>query len=119
MKNKAGKFVTPSIDSTSAAAANVTLPADYRVSIVNADGDAAYPVSSFTYLLVYKSSASCAQQTPLADFLWWVFHDPSATATAKELSYAPVPSKALSNIEATIKSLKCDGGSKASLKSGG
>jgi phosphate transport system substrate-binding protein len=118
VKNKAGKFVTPSIDSTSAAAAGVALPADYRVSITNADGDAAYPVASFTYLLVYKSTGKCSSQTPLADFLWWVFHDSSATATAKELNYAPVPSKLLPTIEATIKALKCDGGSKASLKGG-
>jgi phosphate transport system substrate-binding protein len=118
VKNKAGKFVTPTIDSTSAAAAGVTLPADYRVSIVNADGDTAYPIASFTYLLVYKTSGACSKQTPLADFLWWVFHDPSAGATAKELNYAPVPAKAVASIEATIKSLKCDGGSKPSLKAG-
>jgi phosphate transport system substrate-binding protein len=115
VKNKAGKFVTPSIDSTSAAAAGVTLPADYRVSIVNADGEQAYPIASFTYLLVYKTSGACSKQTPLANFLWWVFHDPAAAAAAKELDYAPVPAKALSNIEDTIKSLKCDGGSTSSL----
>ena len=118
VKNKAGKFVTPSIDSTSAAAAGVTLPADYRVSIVNADGDAAYPIASFTYLLVYKTSGSCSKQTPLVNFLWWVFHDAAAASTAKELDYAPIPAKALPQIEATIKSLKCDGGSKTSLTGG-
>ncbi|MGE3073587.1 MAG: phosphate ABC transporter substrate-binding protein PstS [Dehalococcoidia bacterium] len=118
MKNKAGKFVTPSIASTSAAAAGVTLPADYRVSIVDADGDATYPIASFTYLLVYKTSGKCSQQTPLANYLWWVFHDPAAAKTAGELNYAPIPEKVVPNIETTIKSLKCDDGSKASLSGG-
>ena len=109
IKNKAGKFITPSIESTSQAAAGVTLPDDYRVSITDADGEKAYPVASFTYLLVHKSTDSCAKQKPLVDFLWWVFHDKGAGKTAAELNYAPVPEKALANIEATLKGLTCEG----------
>src|SRR5262249_33792201 len=52
LKNADGQFVSPSIASTSAAAAGVTMPADFRVSIVNAKGKDAYPISSFTYLLI-------------------------------------------------------------------
>ena len=109
MKNKAGKFVTASIASTSAAAAGVTLPADYRVSIVNADGDTAYPIASFTYILVRKDAASCATAKPLVNMLWWTFHDTAAGKTATDLNYAPVPSKALEPIEKTLMSLKCEG----------
>ena len=109
MKNKAGKFVTPSIASTSAAAAGVTLPADYRVSIVNADGDTAYPIASFTYIIVRKDAASCATAKPLVDMLWWTFHDTAAGKTATDLNYAPVPAKALEPIEKTLQSLKCEG----------
>ncbi|RLT38806.1 MAG: phosphate ABC transporter substrate-binding protein PstS [Chloroflexi bacterium] len=109
MKNKAGKFVTASIASTSAAAAGVTLPADYRVSIVNADGDTTYPIASFTYILVRKDAASCATAKPLVNMLWWTFHDTAAGKTATDLNYAPVPSKALEPIEKTLMSLKCEG----------
>ena len=116
MKNKAGKFITPSVDATSAAAASASLPADYRLSITNADGDAAYPISSFTYLIVPKSKGKCTQQTPLVDMLWWAYHDKSAQSTITELNYAPLPSNLLPKIETTLKSLKCDDGAKTSLK---
>lgn len=109
IKNKAGKFVTPSIDSTSQAAAGVTLPDDYRVSITDPDGDKAYPVASFTYLLVHKSTDSCAKEKPIVNFLWWVFHDKTATRTAADLNYAPVPDKAVAQIETTLKGLTCEG----------
>ena len=109
MKNKTGKFVAATIASTSAAAAGVTLPEDYRVSIVNADGDATYPIASFTYLLVRKDAASCAKAKPLINMLWWVFHDPSAAKTTTDLHYGPLPEKALPQVEKTLQSLKCEG----------
>ena len=109
MKNKAGKFVTPTLDSTAAAAAGVTLPADYRISIVNAEGDATYPVASFTYLLVRKNADSCAKAKPLVNMLWWVFHDGGAAKTATSLNYSPLPEKALPNVEKTLQSLQCEG----------
>ncbi|HEY5476010.1 MAG TPA: hypothetical protein VIK11_04760, partial [Tepidiformaceae bacterium] len=56
------------------------------------------------------------QQTPLVDMLWWVFHDPTAAQDIKDNFYAPLPTTLLPRIEATLKGLKCDGGSKASLK---
>lgn len=118
VKNKAGKMVTPSIDTASAAANGVSVPApQYQVSITNADGDTAYPISTFTYLLLDKSTGKCTQQTPLVDMLWWVFHDPTAQQDVKDEFYAPLPSSLLPRIEATLKALTCDGGSKPSLKS--
>lgn len=109
VKNKAGKFVTPSIDATSAAAAGATLPADYRVSIVNATGDSSYPIASFTYLLVHKNTSSCDKQKPLVNMLWWVFHDKTAAAAAKTLNYAPLPADVQPKVDATLKSLTCNG----------
>ena len=118
VKNKAGKYIKPTIESASAAAASVAIPDDYRVSITDSAGDTAYPIASFTYLLVYKTTGKCGQQTPLANFLWWSSHDSSAAATVKELNYSPLPSTLLPKIEATLRSLKCDGGVKASLSAG-
>ncbi len=109
MKNREGKFVSATIASTSAAATGVTLPEDYRISIVNAAGDQTYPIASFTYLLVRKDAESCATARPLVHMLWWVFHDPNAAKTAAELHYAPVPEKALAPIEKTLHALKCEG----------
>ncbi|MFN8585110.1 MAG: phosphate ABC transporter substrate-binding protein PstS [Dehalococcoidia bacterium] len=109
IKNKAGKFITPSIDATSAAAAGVTIPDDYRVSIVNASGEGAYPIASFTYLLVHKDTQSCDKQKPLVNMLWWVFHDKNANETAKSLNYAPLPATLQPKVDATLKTLTCNG----------
>ncbi len=115
MENKAGKFVTASIDSASAAATGITVPDDYRVSITNADGAGAYPIATFTYLLLYKQDGKCSVQQPLANLLWWAYNDSSAQATIKQLNYAPLPSNLVSRIDTTLKSLKCDDGAKTSL----
>ena len=115
LENKSGKFVTASIDSASAAAAGVTVPDDYRVSITNADGQDAYPIATFTYLLLYKQDGKCSAQQPLVNLLWWAYNDSGAQATIKDLNYAPLPSNLVSRIDATLKSLKCDEGAKASL----
>lgn len=118
MKNRAGKFVTPTADSSSAAAAGVAIPDDYRVSITDSPADGAYPIASFTYILAYKSIGKCSQQTPFVDMLWWELHDKSAQQTVTDLFYAPLPSSLVARVEATLKSLKCDGGATASLKGG-
>jgi phosphate transport system substrate-binding protein len=116
VKNKAGKFITPSIEASSAAAAGVALPGDYRVSITDADGETSYPITSFTYLLLYRTTGNCAQQAPLVNMLWWVYHAPDASQSAADLDYAPLPTPVLPRIEETLKSLTCDGGSTPSLK---
>ncbi len=64
LKNADGAFVKPSIETTSAAAAGVELPADFRVSITNAKGKTAYPISSFTYLLVYQDQSDAQKGRP-------------------------------------------------------
>ena len=74
-----------------AAAASAKLPAttDFRVSIVNAPGATAYPISSFTYLLVPKTFADAAKGKKLIDFVKWAIHDGEKEAPA--LDYAPLP----------------------------
>jgi phosphate transport system substrate-binding protein len=109
LKNKAGKFVTASIASTSAAAAGVTLPPDYRGSIVDADGADSYPIASFTYLLVHKDTASCDKEAPLVRMMWWMYHDPAAKKMAADLFFAPLPDAVGTRIDATLKSLTCGG----------
>ena len=119
IKNPSGAFITASIPSSAAAADGVTIPPDFRVSITNSANPTAYPISTFTYLLLYKSTGKCSQQTPLIDFLWWAFHDPAPQKTVTELSFSPLPAKIQPAVDTVLKNLKCDGGTKPSLRTGG
>ena len=94
LKNKAGKFVTPTLESTSEAAAGVDLPAntDFRVSITNADGAKAYPIASFTWLLVRPDMQDATKKAALKKFLNWMI-GPDAQKMATQLDYAPLPEK--------------------------
>lgn len=94
IRNAAGKFLAPSLEGATAAAAGVArnLPADtdFRISIVNAPGADAYPISSFTWLLVYQEQTNAAKGKTLIDFITWALHDGQQEVTA--LDYAPLPS---------------------------
>jgi phosphate transport system substrate-binding protein len=107
IKNADGQFVAPSIESTSAAASTVEMPADYRVSITNAKGKAAYPIAAFTYILVYKDQTDAQKGKAVADFLWWAIHDGQKAAPA--LDYAPLPAPVVTKIEKTLKTLTVQG----------
>jgi len=100
VKNKSGDFIKPSIESVSAAAAGVKLPEDYRVSITDADGKDAYPISAFTYLLVYKKQADAVKGKALVDFLKWAMHEGQKAAPA--LYYSPLPEAVGSRVDQTI-----------------
>ena len=93
IKNARGEFVAPSIEAVTAAAAGAVakLPAntDYRVSIVNAQGKGAYPISSFTWLLVYRNQTDAAKGKKLIDFVKWALLDGEKSAAS--LDYAPLP----------------------------
>src|SRR5205085_2225455 len=82
IKNKAGNFIEPTIDAVTAAAAGsvATTPEDLRVSITDAGGATAYPISSYTYMLAYKAQADETKGKALVDFLWWGIHDGEAFA---------------------------------------
>lgn len=93
VKNSSGEFVEPTIASITSAAEGViaALPADtdYRVSIVNGPGAGAYPISSFTWLLVYKTPPDAAKAKKLVDFMRWMYSTGQQSAAA--LDYAPLP----------------------------
>lgn len=109
VRNAAGEFVRPALESITAAAASVAgqIPADLRVSITNAPGASAYPISSFTYLLVYKEQQDQAKGKALVDFLWWAIHD--GEQMAKDLLYAPLPQEVVKKAEQKIDSITHQG----------
>jgi len=104
LRNKAGKFVAPSIEAMSAAADAVEVPEQLFVSLSNADGEAAYPITSYSYLLVYEDAKDAVKGEALAKYLWWGLHE--GQKFAKDLDYAPIPAKVLAKVEARLKELR-------------
>jgi len=108
IRNAAGQFVEPSIEAVTAAAAGVAqrLPAttDYRLSIVNAPGAQAYPISSFTWILLYKTQPNAEKGKQLKDFLQWALHD--GEHLAPSLDYAPLPATLVTRIDSTLATIK-------------
>lgn len=96
LKNKAGKYVKPSFDAVSAAAAGFMkdMPADLRVSIVNADGKESYPIAGMTWLLVYQNMKDKRKARALKDFILWALDE--GESYAKDLHYAPLPKEVIS-----------------------
>ncbi len=107
IKNQAGKFIDATIESTTAAAAAASMPEDFRVSLTNAPGDQAYPVASFTWLLVYRDQANEAKGKALVKFLWWAIHEGQKYPSA--LLYAPLPAPVVKQIEARVKQITFSG----------
>ena len=102
VKNSAGEFVKASLESVTAAAASAPkMPADFRVSITNAPGKDAYPISSFTWLLIPQQSKDAAKGKILADFLSWMVTDGQKMTAA--LSYAPLPDGVVQKEKEAIK----------------
>jgi phosphate transport system substrate-binding protein len=102
VKNAAGNFVKASLESVTAAAASAPkMPADFRVSITNAPGKDAYPISSFTWLLIPEQSKDTAKGKILADFLNWMVTDGQKMTAA--LSYAPLPEGVVAKEKEAIK----------------
>ncbi|MBI2767046.1 MAG: phosphate ABC transporter substrate-binding protein PstS [Chloroflexi bacterium] len=109
VKNKSGAFVTPSIETTAAAAAGVQLPADFRVSITDAEGAKAYPIASYVYALIRTSSDGCSKYRPVVNAFWWILHSKDASATASGLNYVPLPPETVAKLDPALKALKCEG----------
>ncbi len=111
VENKAGKRVLPSVASATAAAAGAAqaLPAntDYRISIVNAPGADSYPISSFTWILVYRHQTDAAKGKKLIDFLNWALTEGEAEASS--LDYAPLPSSMASSVKARLTTIDLSG----------
>ena len=108
IRNAAGRFVAPSIEAVTAAAAGIAanLPpnTDYRISIVNAPGAEAYPISSFTWLLVYQTMPNADKGKKLLTFLHWALHD--GEASASRLDYAPLPAVLVTRLDSTLATIK-------------
>ena len=105
VKNLAGNYVKASIEGVTEAAASIkVLPADYRVSITNAPGATAYPISSFTWMLVPLKSQDAAKGKVLKDMLSWIITSGEGEVSA--LSYAPLPKSVAEKVLKTIYSLQ-------------
>lgn len=102
VKNAAGTFVKATLDGVTEAAASVkSMPADFRVSITNAPGKTAYPISSFTWLLIPVQAKDPKNGKILVDFLNWMVNDGQKMTT--QLAYAPLPETVAEKVKATIK----------------
>jgi phosphate transport system substrate-binding protein len=102
VKNSSGSFMKASLESVTAAAGSVkSMPADFRVSITNAPGKDAYPISSFTWLLIPEQSKDANKGKILADFLNWMVND--GQKMTAELTYAPLPENVATKVKAAIK----------------
>lgn len=104
VKNAAGNWVKASIEGVTAAAAGAKIPADFRVSITNAPGANAYPISSFTYLLIPTSGSNAGNRAVLKDLLSWILK--SGEGEANGLSYAPLPGELAQKALTVVYSLK-------------
>lgn len=111
VQNKAGKYIAPSIESISAAAQG-ELPADTRVMLTNSDDPNAYPISGFTWIILYKEQAydgrGKAQALETLKFLDWLI-DTEAQAVAPKVNYAPLPAKAVTQAKAILRSVTYNG----------
>ena len=105
VKNAAGNWERASIAGVTEAAASVKqIPADYRVSITNAPGKDAYPISSFTWLLIPVHSTDPAKGKVIKDMLSWIINSGENEVTA--LSYAPLPKAVADRVLKTVYSLQ-------------
>lgn len=109
IKNKAGNFIVPSLESVTAAAMNEAkkMPADLRVSITDAAGKDSYPISGFTWLLIYQNQKNEEKAKAMVNFLKWAFREGEKFAPA--LYYAPLPNEVIALNEKKIASIRYNG----------
>lgn len=107
VKNSAGTFVEPSLRATSLAAQGIELPNDMKITITNSSNLQSYPISGFTWLLVYQEQDDCNKGKALVDMLWWAIHE--GQLYTSPLEYAPLPADAVNKAENQIRSITCDG----------
>jgi phosphate transport system substrate-binding protein len=111
VKNKSGKYVAPSLPSTSAAGDGLKVPADLRFSAIDAPGPTAYPIASATFLLVYKDQCKAGKTQAAAQRVknWLDYALGDGQSVAKELQYAPLPAAIHTAAQAKVKGLQCNG----------
>jgi phosphate transport system substrate-binding protein len=104
VKNSAGEFVKPAIDSVTAALGTADIPDDFRFSMTNAPGKEAYPISGATWLLVYQQQKDPKKGQKLVEFLKWALT--KGEAMAKQLDYAPLPENVQQRVLKRIDEIK-------------
>lgn len=104
IQNKSGKFAEPALESTSKAAEGVSIPPDFRVSLVNSANPDAYPIAGFTWLLVYKNMEDPVKGKAIVDFIRWAIHD--GQKYAADLLYAPLPGNVVEMIDKKLDEVK-------------
>jgi phosphate transport system substrate-binding protein len=104
IKNLAGTFVSPSIESVTAALASAKVPDDFRFSMVNPPGEKAYPIAGATWLLVYQQQKDPAKGKKLVEFLNWALS--KGESMAQTLDYAPLPDSLEQRVIECIKTIR-------------
>jgi len=106
VQNANGEFVTASVESVTACAAEAAakMPADFRVSITNASGKGVYPISSFTWILLYENPKDKAMAKTFVDFMNWMLVDGQKFASG--LGYAPLPQQVVTMEKEALKKIK-------------
>lgn len=107
LKNRNGEFVKPSVRAVTAAAAGAEMPDTLHVSITDATGKGAYPISAYTYILVRSDTTDADKGKAVAKFLWWTLHD--GQKHCADLFYAPLPKSVVTQVEKRLKQLKVGG----------
>ena len=104
IRNRSGHFVTPSLESVSAAMDSATIPDDFRFSMVNPANEEAYPISGATWLLVYEQQKDAAKGRKLIEFLNWALT--RGEGMAASLDYAPLPKKLQQRVLERVKTIR-------------
>lgn len=107
IRNKAGKFVEPSLERASAAADVTDLPDHMEAMITDSSNPEAYPISGFTWLLLYVNQRDQAKGDAIVRLVWWMTHDGQKYAIP--LEYAPLKGAAVKKTEALLKKITVGG----------
>ena len=107
MQNSSGNYIAPSLASASAAADGVTIPANTLIMITNSSNPNAYPITGFTWILVYQNQTNQAKGQELVNLLWWMLN--SGQQYCNPLTYPTLPASAVTLAEAEINSITYNG----------
>ncbi len=107
LKNKSGVYLEPSLDSAALAADQPNLPDNMEVMVTDSANPKAYPITGFTWLLVYENQTDPAKADAVAQLAWWMIHE--GQQYALPLDYAPLKGSALKKAEALVKKIKARG----------
>ena len=107
MQNKAGKFLEPSLEGAAQAADVASLPDNMEIVVTDSENPNAYPITGFTWLLVYENQANAAKADAIARLAWWMTHD--GQKYAMPLEYAPLKGVAVTKAEDLVRKVKVNG----------